>query len=89
MFFIDDCIKALYFSTTGKRNIKFIANEITHAQTPEFVYNLLTTYLSTNPNTDSILALILQIKSNLLSNRVSFNGRQLGEEAITFLDDYV
>ena len=44
MFIIDDIAKGLYFATFGKQNVKFIANQITHAQTTEFVDKILNCY---------------------------------------------
>lgn len=89
MFIIDDFIKGLYFSFGGNKNIKFVANQITHAQTLNFANRIVNGFLDSNPSQSSIKALIYQIQANLLSGRVSFNGRQLGEESIRFLQDYL
>ncbi len=87
MFIIDDVAKGLYFATLGRQNVKFIANQITHAQTVEFVDKVLDYYLDSRPSKDNLSALKHQIQANLLSDKVAFNGRYLGKIVVSVLED--
>lgn len=87
MFILDDIVKGFYFSMGGKSNVRFVANQITHAAGQEFADYILNSYLNTIPSKDSIRALKHQLEANILSNKVSFNGARFGKMAIEILND--
>ncbi len=87
MFILDDIVKGIYFSMGGKSNVRFVANQITHAQSQEFFNYIINNYFNTIPSKDSIRALRHQLQANVLSNKVSFNGARFGKMAIEILND--